>query len=125
MVFISDVSRREGTSIEARVVGAPPKALRRPLRELASFAFREALSALAALLSLFMTSANALPTDERVIECLILTGGFAGRAAPPGVAGSAEGIIVSDKEKVRQKPGEHHKRPEPYRECEVVLWKVD
>ena len=44
-------------------------------------------------LSLFMTSANALPTEERVIECLILVGGFVGRAAPLEIVGSAVGIV--------------------------------
>ena len=44
-------------------------------------------------LSLFMTSAKALPTEERVIECLIFVGGFVGRAAPPEIVGSAVGIV--------------------------------
>ena len=44
-------------------------------------------------LSLFMTSAKALPTEERVIECLILVGGFVGRVAPLEIVGSAVGIV--------------------------------
>jgi hypothetical protein len=44
-------------------------------------------------LSLFMTSARALPTEERVIECLILVGGFVGRVAPLEIVGSAVGIV--------------------------------
>lgn len=44
-------------------------------------------------LSLFMTSAKALPTEERVIECLIFVGGFVGRAAPLEIVGSAVGIV--------------------------------
>ena len=44
-------------------------------------------------LSLFITSAKALPTEERVIECLIFVGGFVGRAAPLEIVGSAVGIV--------------------------------
>jgi len=44
-------------------------------------------------LSLFITSARALPTEERVIECLIFVGGFVGRAAPLEIVGSAVGIL--------------------------------
>lgn len=44
-------------------------------------------------LSLFITSANALPTEDRVIECLIFVGGFVGRAAPLEIIGSAVGIV--------------------------------
>ena len=44
-------------------------------------------------LSLFITSAKALPTEERVIECLIFVGGFIGRAAPLEIVGSAVGIV--------------------------------
>lgn len=44
-------------------------------------------------LSLFMTSAKALPTEESVIECLIFVGGFVGRAAPLEIVGSAVGIV--------------------------------
>jgi len=45
-------------------------------------------------LSLFITSAKALPTEERVIECLIFVGGFVGRAAPLEIVGSAVGIVL-------------------------------
>ena len=45
-------------------------------------------------LSLFMTSAKAFPTEERVIECLIFVGGFVGRAAPLEIVGSAVGIVL-------------------------------
>jgi len=44
-------------------------------------------------LSLFITSARALPTEERVIECLILVGGFVGRTAPLEIVGLAVGIV--------------------------------
>lgn len=44
-------------------------------------------------LSLFITSAKALPTEERVIECFIFVGGFVGRAAPLEIVGSAVGIV--------------------------------
>jgi hypothetical protein len=44
-------------------------------------------------LSLFMTSAKALPTEERVIVCLIFVGGFVGRATPVEIVGSAVGIV--------------------------------
>jgi len=44
-------------------------------------------------LSLFITSAKALPTEERVIECLIFVGGFVWRAAPLEIVGSAVGIV--------------------------------
>ena len=44
-------------------------------------------------LSLFITSAKALPTEERVIECLTFVGGFVGRAAPLEIVGSAVGIV--------------------------------
>lgn len=44
-------------------------------------------------LSLFITSAKALPTEERVIECLIFVGGFVGRTAPLEIVGSAVGIV--------------------------------
>jgi len=44
-------------------------------------------------LSLFMTSAKAFPTEERVIECLIFVGGFVGRTAPLEIVGSAVGIV--------------------------------
>lgn len=44
-------------------------------------------------LSLFMTSAKALPTEERVIVCLIFVGGFVGRAAPLEIVGSAVGMV--------------------------------
>lgn len=43
--------------------------------------------------SLFITSAKALPTEERVIVCLIFVGGFVGRAAPREIVGSAVGIV--------------------------------
>jgi hypothetical protein len=45
-------------------------------------------------LSLFMTSARAFPTEERVIECLIFVGGFVGREAPLEIVGSAVGIVL-------------------------------
>lgn len=48
---------------------------------------------LAFVLSLFITSAKALPTEERVIVCLIFVGGFVGRAAPLEIVGSAVGIV--------------------------------
>lgn len=44
-------------------------------------------------LSLFITSAKALPTEERVIECLVFVGGFVGRTAPLEIVGSAVGIV--------------------------------
>lgn len=44
-------------------------------------------------LSLFITSAKAFPTEERVIECLIFVGGFVGRTAPLEIVGSAVGIV--------------------------------
>lgn len=44
-------------------------------------------------LSLFITSAKALPTEDRVIECLIFVGGFVWRTAPRGIVGSAVGIV--------------------------------
>jgi len=44
-------------------------------------------------LSLFITSAKALPTEERVIECLIFVGGFVVRAAAREIVGSAVGIV--------------------------------
>ena len=44
-------------------------------------------------LSLFITSAKAFPTEERVIECLIFVGGFIGRTAPLEIVGSAVGIV--------------------------------
>ena len=43
-------------------------------------------------LSLSIESAKALPTEERVIECLIFVGGFVGRAAE--IVGSAVGIVL-------------------------------
>jgi len=43
---------------------------------------------------LFITSTKALPTEERVIVCLIFVGGFVGRAAPLEIVGSAAGIIL-------------------------------
>lgn len=78
------------TSIEARaleldrVAGA----------SLGSFDFLVGLSRVPFLaLSLFITSARALPTEESVIECLILVGGFVGRTAPLEIVGSAVGIV--------------------------------
>jgi hypothetical protein len=81
------------TSIDARA--AAPITLNRLWREPTSFDFLTSFSEPPDFpLSLFMTSANALLTEESVMEWRTLVACFGGRTAPLALAGSEEGMLV-------------------------------